>query len=76
MSDPDSVAKKRIREDEDFIAHTKSKNSLSKFLERHPDGVDNATIAKVLLISEEEVEALYESAIAKIRTGLRIDDDS
>lgn len=64
--------KHKILEDEDFIDYPRFKNSLKKFIEKHPDGVDNETIAKVLQMEEDEVEATYQSAIQKLKNNLGV----
>jgi hypothetical protein len=62
--------KKRIMNDEDFINSPNHKNSLKCFIAKNPEGVSNDRIAKVLMISEEEVEEIYLSAIEKLKEGL------
>lgn len=62
--------KRKIEKDEDFINSPNYRNSLSYFISKHPDGVSNDRIAKALMISEEEVEKLYQSAILKLRENL------
>jgi DNA-directed RNA polymerase specialized sigma subunit len=64
--------KRKIYEEEDYIDHPKYKNSLAKLIEKYPDGVDDETIAKVLNISEEEVEEIYQSAIEKLKANLGV----
>lgn len=63
--------KLRIIKEQDFIDYPKFKNSLSKLIEKYPDGVDDETIAKVLNIPVKEVKKLYESAIEKLRKNLK-----
>lgn len=58
---------KRILEEEDYIRCPKFSNSLKKFLATNSDGVDNSTIARLLMISEEEVEKLYSQAVQELR---------
>ena len=67
--------KKKILEDEDFIYCPRLGNSLKTLIDKNPDGITNERISKVLLISEEEVEALYKSALEKFRKkmGVKID---
>ena len=62
--------KRKILEEDDFIDHPKFKNSINKLIEKYPEGVSNEVIAKVLNISEEEVEETYNSAIQKLRDNL------
>lgn len=65
-----SVAKK-ILEDEDFINSKKFNNSLSKMLTKIPDGgVENSVIAKVLLLTEEQVSEIYEESVKILRKEL------
>lgn len=64
----------KIKEDADFIVFPRFGNSLERFVALYPDGVDDKTIAKVLLLEVEEVEALFESAVKKIRKNLKINN--
>lgn len=58
---------KRVVEEEDYVRAPKFSNSLAKFTARNSEGVENATIARLLLIPEDEVERLYQEAIATLR---------
>ena len=64
--------KKRINTEEDFIDYPKFKNSVKKLIEKYPDGVDDETIAKVLLMTEEEVNEIYLDSIEKIKNKLGV----
>lgn len=64
--------KHKILNDEDFIDYPKFKNSLSKLIEKYPEGVEIHTIAKVLNMTEEEVEETYQSAIQKLKDNLGV----
>lgn len=64
--------KKIIETDDDYIACPKFKNSLKLLISRFPDSVDDDKIAKYLMISESEVKKLYQSAIQKLRKGLKL----
>lgn len=64
--------KLKLMEDEDFIDYPKFKNSLKKLIDKYPDGVENETIAKVLNMTEEEVEETYQSAIKKLQAKLGV----
>jgi hypothetical protein len=64
--------KEKIENDEDFVHCPKMSNSIKKIVDKYPDGVSNLYIAKVLMISEKEVEAMYENILVKIRTALKI----
>lgn len=65
---------KRILEEEDYVRCPKFSNSLQKFLARNGDGVETATISRLLMLSEEEVEKLYQEAITMIREDM-VDED-
>jgi hypothetical protein len=64
--------KHKILNDEDYIDYPKFKNSLKKLIEKYPNGVDNETIAKALMMTEEEIEDTYQSAINKIKESLGV----
>lgn len=61
---------KKIREQEDYIRCPKFGNSLTKFISKNGDGVSDSTIARLLMISEEEVSKLYEEAVEYLRKRL------
>ena len=58
---------KKILDDEDYIRCPKFSNSLNKFTQKNSEGVENSTIARLLMMTEEEVEAKYQEAVARIR---------
>ena len=58
---------KKILDDEDYIRCPKFSNSLNKFMQKNSEGVENSTIARLLMMTEEEVEAKYQEAVARIR---------
>lgn len=58
---------RRIQTDEDYIRCKKFSNSLTKFLNKFSDGSEDAAIARVLMISEEEVQKIYSEAVRKLR---------
>lgn len=63
----------KILKDEDFIYCPRLGNSLTKLIEKNPEGVDDERIAKVLLMEEEEVQSLFASAIVKLRKSLGLE---
>jgi hypothetical protein len=65
---------RKILQDEDFIYSPKFGNSLNKFLAKSEKIPHNAAIGRFLLISEEEVERLYQESIVKLRKGMVSDD--
>lgn len=61
---------KRILDDEDYIRCPKFSNSLNKFTQKNSEGVENSTIARLLMMSEEEVEAKFQEAVQKLREAM------
>lgn len=59
--------KRKIEADPDYVHLKRFEYSLEKVLERYPDGCPDKVIAAGLLISEPEVEELYQQAVAKMR---------
>ena len=66
---------KKIREEEDFINAPKFGNSINKLLAKTDKVLENHTVGKLLLLSEKEVEDLYEESIAEIRKVLISDGE-
>lgn len=64
---------RKIKEEDDFVNCPKMDNSLKKVMDKHPDGLEDEKIADLLCIDVEEVEAIYQSAIKKIRKKLNIE---
>lgn len=65
---------RRVLEEEDYVRAPKFSNSLSKFLARNSDGVENATIARLLMMPEEQVEKIHQEAIEMLREEM-VDED-
>ena len=64
--------KHKLTNEEDYIDCIKFNNSIKKLIEKNPEGVDDETIAKVLNLTVEEVEQIYQSAIKKLQKSLKI----
>jgi hypothetical protein len=62
--------KKRIMEDPDFVKSAKCGNSLNKFLNANKDTLENSVIARLLMISEEEVEQIYQECVDKLKASM------
>lgn len=62
-----SDIQKRVKEEEDYIRCPKCNNSLTKFLAKNSDGVEDSTIARLLMIPEEKVQEIYDEAVEKIK---------
>lgn len=73
MADKDEI-KKRVLEEEDYIRSPKFSNSLSKFLAKNNEGVEDSVIARLLSMSEEEVDKVYQEAIQALRKEMLNED--
>lgn len=67
---------KKIMEDEDFIHCPKHQNSLKKFLAKTDNLVEDTTIGRLLLLSEEEVKDIYQQSVIELRKVMNPDEDS
>lgn len=65
-----SELQEKVMTEEDYVRAPKFSNSLNKFLAHSSEGVENATIARLLMIPEERVEEIYEEAVAMLREGM------
>lgn len=74
MMDREEI-QKRIQEEEDYVRAPKFSNSLTKFLAKNSEGIENAAIARLLMITEEEVEAIYADAISQLQEEMLEEDD-
>jgi hypothetical protein len=63
---------KKIIENEDYIRCPKFDNSLNKFTnnQKNSEGVKNSTIARLLMMTEEEVEVKYQEAVTILREAI------
>lgn len=66
---------KRIHSEDDYIRCKKFSNSLNKFLTKFSEGSEDAAIARVLMIPEEEVQTIYMEAVRKIREEIKGSDN-
>ena len=71
---PDDMRKKLLT-DRDFIALKRFDFSLAKVIEKYPNGVPDKLIAAALLMSEEEVEELYQRVVQKMRARMDVEVD-
>jgi hypothetical protein len=62
--------KKRILEDPDFIKCLKCGNSLNTYLNRNAGELENSAIARLLMITEDEVEEIYQEAVDILKKAL------
>lgn len=66
------IIKKQIMEEEDFIYCPRLGYSLTKLIDKNPDGVDDERLEKLLLMPKDEINKWYQNAIIKIRQFLNI----
>jgi hypothetical protein len=62
--------KELIATDDDFIYCPKFNNSIKKLLTNHPNGLTLDRIAKVLLMTEDEVKQIYKTVLKKMRRSI------
>lgn len=60
----------RIAVEEDYIRCPKFVNSLNKFIAKNSEGVKNNVIARLLMMTEEEVEKVYQEAVQMLRDDM------
>lgn len=71
--DKDDIMK-RILEDDDYIRCPKCSNSVTKFVAKNPEGVENNVIGRLLMIPEEKVEEIYQDAIEMLKKDMVEDE--
>jgi hypothetical protein len=59
--------KEKINTIEDFIHAPKHQNSLNKFLAKTENPLENGAVGRLLLLSEEEVETIYQESIETLK---------
>lgn len=62
-----------IELDPEYVYLRRYDFSVTKLLERYPDGAPDHIIAQALLTTEDEVQRIYEGAVAKLREHLKVD---
>ncbi|HXN74867.1 MAG TPA: hypothetical protein VN855_00050 [Candidatus Acidoferrum sp.] len=60
----------RIKEEADYIRCPKCSNSLTKFLAKNSEGVEDSVIARLLMTTEEKVRELYAEAVKLLRKNM------
>jgi len=65
----------KIRTIEDFIHSPKHKNSLDNFLAKNENPLENGTIARLLAMTPDEVEAIYQESIKEFKKEMAADED-
>lgn len=70
-----SEMEKKIKEEEDFIHAPKFGNSLNKFLAKNDNLLENGAIGRLLLISDKEVEAIYQESVIELKKEMNPDEE-
>ena len=68
-------AKQLIETEPDFVYMKRFDYSLNKLMDRYPEGAPTKIIAQAMMMTEDEVEELYELVIVKMRQALKVDLD-
>lgn len=61
---------KRVAEEEDYVRCPKCSNSLTKFVAKNPEGVENNVISRLLAVPEDKVEEIYKEAIKLLQKDM------
>ncbi len=67
--------RRKLLTDRNFIALKRFDFSVEKVIEKYPNGVPDKLIAAALLMSEEEVEELYQKVVVKLRRRMDVEVD-
>jgi len=62
-----SEIKKKVMEEEDFVHAPKHQNSLRKFITKMENPLENGAIGRLLMLSPEEVEEIYQESVEKLK---------
>lgn len=68
-------ARKLLENKEDFVFLKRFEYSLAAVLERYPDGCPDRIVAAALLLTEDDVEELYQRTIIKLRNIMGVRSD-
>lgn len=63
-----------LETDPDFLHLKRFDFSMGKLLERYPEGVPDRIIAQALLMTEDDVEILYNQTVEKLRNLMGVKD--
>jgi len=66
---------RKIREEEDFVHAPKFGNSLNKFLAKTDNPLENGAVGRMLLLSAEEVDRIYQESVVELRKEMNPDDE-
>jgi hypothetical protein len=66
-------ARERIAVEPDFIFLKRFDYSLAALVNKYPGGVPNRVVAAALMVTEDDVDDIYENIILKLRDILKIE---
>jgi hypothetical protein len=66
-------AREKLAIDSDFIFLKRFDFSLANLVEKHPGGVPDRVIAAALMVTEDDVQDIYENIILKLREIMKIE---
>jgi DNA-directed RNA polymerase specialized sigma subunit len=61
---------KKVLEEKDFIKCPKYGNSLTKFVNKNSEGVEDTVIARLLGLTEKQVKQIYSEAVKELRKSV------
>lgn len=64
--------RRKIDTEPDYIACKNFDYSLEKLIERYPEGAPMRIISQALMMTEKEVEELYQSLIVRLREDMKV----
>lgn len=66
-------ARTRIVQDPDFVYLKRFNFSLAELIKRYPEGVPDRIIAAALMITDEDVEEIYQHIVVKLRDLMKVE---
>lgn len=63
----------RINTEKNYVNIKRFDYDIEKVLDRYPDGAPNKVIAAGLLMTEEEIEEVYQGVILKLRGAMKVE---
>lgn len=66
--------RRKVKHDPDFVYLKRFNYSIQELLERYPEGAPDRLIAQGLLLTEEELDTLYENILEKLRRAMGVNN--
>lgn len=64
--------RRKIDTEPDYIACKTFEHSLDKLIERYPEGAPMRIISQALMMTEKEVEELYQALVVRLREDMKV----